>query len=178
MKSPQFKLFLLVTVIVAALDLGTKAWVEQVLSSTPDRTLWVWQPWVELTLAYNQGTAFSMVRDLGLLRVIFGVFSLAVVGLLAWGVLRGKGDRWETGAYGLLAAGAFGNGWDRVFREAPNGGTGVVDFVKVNYPWGGSWPAFNVADAALVVGVAMIVLRMLTASRGKQASGNPGPGKA
>ena len=48
-----------------------------------------------------------------------------------------------------------------MFRLAPGGGTGVVDFVRVNYPWGGHWPLFNIADALLVVGVAALLLRRL-----------------
>ena len=57
-----------------------------------------------------------------------------------------------------IAGGALGNGIDRLVRLAPTGGTGVVDFIKINYPWGGSWPNFNVADALLVVGVALMLL--------------------
>ena len=59
---------------------------------------------------------------------------------------------------GAIAGGAIGNGFDRAFGEGPTGEAGVVDFIKVNYPWGGSWPTFNVADALVAGGVAGIAL--------------------
>jgi len=59
---------------------------------------------------------------------------------------------------GMVAGGAIGNGFDRMFRELPSGGTAVVDFIRVNYPWGGSWPTFNVADALVAAGVVLLLL--------------------
>jgi signal peptidase II len=58
----------------------------------------------------------------------------------------------------MILAGALGNLHDRFFRADELGRPGVVDFIKVHYPWGGSWPNFNVADALLVVGVALMLL--------------------
>ena len=69
-------------------------------------------------------------------------------------------DPWlELLAFGTIAGGALGNGIDRLVRLSPRGGTGVVDFIKINYPWGGSWPTFNVADVLVAVGVAVLLLR-------------------
>lgn len=161
---PSMRLFGLITVAAAALDLLTKAWAVGALSDLPGQTMAVIAPWLELSLTYNQGTAFSIVRDLGAARWFFGVMSIAVLGVLCWMASRSQ-DRLEVAALGILAGGAIGNGWDRVMRAAPQGGTGVVDFVKVNYPWGGSWPTFNVADAWLVIGVAALLLMMLRARK-------------
>ena len=60
-------------------------------------------------------------------------------------------------ALGLVCGGALGNLHDRLFRADEIGRHGVVDFIKVNYPWGGSWPTFNIADSALVVGTILLM---------------------
>lgn len=151
--------FLAIAGVSAAVDLGTKAWAVAALADVPGQTKVVAAPWLDVVLRYNRGTAFSAIFDLGeTIRVVLGVASLAiVVALLLW-ARRPETSTLERWSAGILAGGAIGNGWDRVFREAPGGGTGVVDFVKINYPWGGSWPAFNVADALLVVGVGLLLI--------------------
>jgi signal peptidase II len=140
-------------------DLQTKAWAERTLATLPGKTMTVIDPWLDLSLAYNRGTAFSVVRDLGAGRWILGVVALAVVVMLVVMLVRSRGDRLDALALGAIAGGAIGNGIDRVFRLTPDGGTGVIDFVKLNYPWGGSWPTFNVADVLVALGVAVLMLR-------------------
>lgn len=111
------------------------------------------EPWLEFRLAYNYGTAFSLVPNLGDMRWVFGVFSLIVVAvLIGWAILAPKFDRLELFSLGIIAAGAIGNGVDRL------GSDGVIDFVKINYPWGGSYPTWNVADAWVVIGAAILIL--------------------
>ena len=162
-KRQSLMIFVVVTVVGAALDLASKAWAEGALTELPGQSMMIFEPWCEFALSYNRGTAFSAIFDLGeMVRIILGVASLLVVGLLGWSVLRPETLPIEVWCYGLLAGGAIGNGYDRVFRQAPGGGTGVVDFVKLNYPWGGSWPTFNIADALLVVGVALLIIRWWT----------------
>jgi signal peptidase II len=119
----------------------------------PGKAVTVVEPWLELALSYNHGTAFSIIRDLGAARVAFGVLALVVVIVLAVMIVRGNADGPQSVALGAIAGGAIGNGVDRAF------GGGVVDFIKVNYPWGAaSWPTFNVADALVVCGVAGLLL--------------------
>lgn len=153
-------LFFAATVCGGGCDLQTKAWAETTLGALPRESMMVVEPWLELSLAYNRGTAFSFIPDLGeMTRWIFGALALVVVGILVVAVVRSQGDRVDAIAFGALAGGAVGNGYDRVFRQAPGGGTGVVDFVKLNYPWGGSWPTFNVADVLIAVGLGILILR-------------------
>jgi signal peptidase II len=139
-------------------DLQTKAWAEQTLGSGHGSRMIV-EPWLELSLAYNRGTAFSFISDLGTARWIFGVFALVMVVVLLVVALRSADRRIDLLAFGTIAGGALGNGIDRLVRLAPKGGTGVVDFIKINYPWGGSWPTFNVADVLVAVGVGVLLLR-------------------
>ena len=163
--------FVASTIIGAVLDLWSKEWAVDTLAKLPRQATWVIEPWLEWSLSYNRGTAFSIIRDLGAARWFFGVMALVVVVLLLWMVVQGTGDKLEALALGMLAGGAIGNGVDRVFRVLADGGTGVVDFVKVNYPWGGSWPTFNVADELLVVGVGWLIVRWMMLNR--QAAASP-----
>ena len=156
-------------------DLQTKAWAERTLAVLPKKTMMVIDPWVELSLAYNRGTAFSVVRDLGAGRWVLGVVALAVVVVLLVMLVRTRGDRLDALALGAIAGGAIGNGIDRVFRLTPDGGTGVIDFVKLNYPWGGSWPTFNVADVLVAVGVAVLLLRRVVVKRSDPPQQEPAP---
>lgn len=157
--------FTAATVLGGGCDLQTKAWAERTLGALPKQSMSVVDPWLDVTLAYNRGTAFSMITDLGAARWVFGVVALLVVASLVAMLLKSHRDWIDALAMGAIAGGAVGNGVDRVFRAAPGGGTGVVDFLQVNYPWGGHWPLFNVADALLVVGVAVLVGRSLLAAR-------------
>lgn len=163
--------FGLASLLGGGCDLSTKAWAEHTLTDLPDQTLSVAGHWLEFTLAYNRGTGFSLVRDLGDARWVFGLFALVVLVVLAVMVWRNRPDRFELVSLAAIAGGAIGNGYDRVFRLAPGGGTGVIDFVRVNYPWGGHWPLFNIADALLVVGVAALLLRRVRARPEAAAAG-------
>ncbi len=161
--------FVSATAVGCGCDLQSKAWAERTLEGLPSQTMSVVEPWLDLTLAYNRGTAFSVIGDLGSARWIFGVLAVVVVALLVGMLLRSGRDRIDALAMGAVAGGAIGNGVDRVFRGAPGGGTGVVDFLQINYPWGGHWPLFNVADALLAVGVAVLLVRGVLARPGVDA---------
>lgn len=157
-------IFLSVAVLGGGCDLRSKEWAEDTLREAPRWTMSVIDPYVDLALSYNRGTAFSVVGDLGDARWVFGAVSLLVVLALLVFAVRSR-ERWTPLALGLVAGGAIGNGFDRLFREAPGGGTGVVDFIRVHYPWGGAWPTFNVADALVAVGVAILLVRSFRPSK-------------
>ena len=152
-------------------DLATKAWAEEALLALPRHSMMVHEPWLELALAYNRGTAFSLLPDLGAARWIMGLLALVTAIVLLVVVVRSRAGRFAAIALGAIAGGAIGNGIDRMFHLAPSGGTGVVDFIKINYPWGGSWPTFNVADVLVAVGAGMLLLRIVR-TRGKSVLGD------
>jgi signal peptidase II len=128
-------------VLVVALDQGTKALVEANL--VPGEQVEVLGP-LGLTLAHNRGVAFGLADGGGAVLVLVALLALVLVGVLfARNPTRPR--MWI--AMGLLTGGAVGNLVDRV-REGS-----VTDFVSV-----GSWPPFNVADAAITVGIALLVL--------------------
>jgi len=112
---------------------------------------------IALTLVMNPGLAFGLLAGVPTTwRWVVGLLSLlALVVLLrvALRILPSGGWR-EQMAIGLIFGGAIGNLIDRVRFGA------VVDFVDV-YFRGWHWPAFNVADSAITVGVAVLALVVL-----------------
>ncbi len=109
-------------------------------------------PFFNLTLMFNKGAAFSFLSEAGgWQRWFFIVLALVVTGVLI-GWLRGlsPGQRLAALALSLIIAGAVGNLIDRVLLGQ------VVDFVQLYYgQW--YWPAFNVADSAITVGVVIML---------------------
>jgi signal peptidase II len=146
------------------LDLWTKQWVWNELRPT-GRVVEVLPPTLELAFAFNRGTAFSVVREVEQ-PLWFVPITIAVLALTLSIALRSPGvDRMRMCAVGLACGGALGNLHDRLFRADFDGHHGVVDFIKVNYPWGGSWPSFNIADSALVVGTALLMFSLMRADK-------------
>ena len=116
-----------------------------------------------LTLVMNPGLAFGMLGGIPeSLRWVVGLLSLGALVLLAVLAVRvlPDGGRWARVALGLIFGGAAGNLVDRVRFGA------VVDFL--DFYWGAyHWPAFNVADSAISVGVTLLALRMLVETPAK-----------
>jgi signal peptidase II len=118
--------------------------------------------WLAITYTLNSGAAFSMFATLGpAVRglVLDGLAGGAVVVL---GVLLARGTRppLVSAAFALIMGGAAGNLLDRLLRGR------VVDFIYVHY-YSWSYPVFNIADSAITIGVAIILLHSLL-SRGAE----------
>jgi signal peptidase II len=109
---------------------------------------------VKLVNTRNSGVAFGQLQGGGI--IVAALIAAAVVALLVY-VTRNAQRRWLWLPAGLLLGGAVGNVIDRVREGA------VVDFLKLPH-----WPAFNVADAAITVGVLVLVFVM---ERGDGARG-------
>jgi signal peptidase II len=110
-------------------------------------------PVLNLTRRHNTGAAFSVLADIA--PFFFVALALAVsVGVLVW--LRRNPDHERLTAVGLclILGGALGNAIDRATRGH------VIDFIDVHAA-GWHWPAFNVADSAIMIGAALIVADML-----------------
>jgi signal peptidase II len=142
-----------VAAVFVVLDQVTKALAENVLE--PGRFVPWLGPNVGWQLVYNPGGAFGLPAP----SWIFLVVTVLVVVIVARTLPR-TSSSWQAAAYGLLLSGAIGNVIDRLVRDggpdAPSfGGGEVVDFVA----WG-SFPRFNVADSAITVGFALLVLTL------------------
>jgi len=123
-----------------------------------------------LTHVRNTGAAFGLFADAPAdirLGFFIGISLLAVVIIVSFFRKLAPGDRLAALALGLVLGGAVGNLIDRIRLGE------VVDFLHFRL-WGGySWPDFNFADSAIVVGVAILVLELL-ASEGESRSPSPG----
>jgi signal peptidase II len=148
-------LFLALAVLVVLLDQTTKRMAETRLEQTGIRSVPV--PFVgdylRLTYVENRGAAFGLLQNQTVFFVLVGVI---VVGVIAasYRYLPRSGFRLHL-ALGLQLGGAIGNLIDRVRQGY------VVDFVDFGYQsnW---WPVFNVADSAIVIGVALLALNALS----------------
>jgi len=101
---------------------------------------------LSLRLTFNSGGAF------GLLPGLPGFFLIATVVVIATILLWARGledGRWAI-PLGMILGGGLGNLCDRLFREFEGR---VVDFVDLSF-----WPVFNVADAAITVGVLLVLI--------------------
>jgi signal peptidase II len=142
---------------VVALDQVTKAIaLARLLPGVP---VTVVDGWLSLTLVMNPGLAFGLLGSVPpawrWVVAALSVGALIVLARVALRVLPGGG--WPAVvAIGLVFGGAVGNLVDRLRFGA------VVDFVDVHWR-GYHWPAFNVADSAISVGVALLALRLLAA---------------
>lgn len=153
----RWALFAGVGVASLALDLATKQWAWDVLRPPAGETWVVWPGVLDMAFAYNLGSAFGVIPKVGAPWWLVLIVALLTVWVVS--IVRSPATR-RAGIVGaaMILAGAYGNLHDRFVRADELGRAGVVDFIKVYYPWGGSWPNFNVADALLVVGVALMIL--------------------
>ncbi|MCA1644979.1 MAG: signal peptidase II [Chloroflexi bacterium] len=148
-------IFLGLAALVVVLDQLTKRLAEDRLEKTGVRSvpLPVAGDYLRFTYVENRGAAFGLLQDQTAFFVFVGVL---VVGVIAasYRYLPRSGFRLHL-ALGLQLGGALGNLIDRIRQGY------VVDFVDFGYRtnW---WPVFNVADSAIVVGVALLALNALS----------------
>ncbi|WP_040087502.1 signal peptidase II [Corynebacterium humireducens] len=139
---------------VAAIDQATKAlmlaWLE------PGVPFPVIGDWFRFLLLFNPGAAFSMGENSTWLFTTIQL--LFVVGISV--AARRIHDRGQAFGLALIAGGALGNLIDRLFREPGFWFGHVVDFISV-----GGFAVFNVADAAITVGVVVFVLVLFLEER-------------
>jgi signal peptidase II len=161
----KYVLFSLFTALSLVLDQWTKVMARDVLRPRgPFNPKVVVQGFFDLRYAENPGVAFSMLQDLPGGRILLTL--LAVVALVVVIAYLRKTPTEATRvhiALGLVGGGAIGNLIDRVMYGK------VTDFIV----WKKGiheWPAFNIADAALCVGVGLILLDWIIASRSERAT--------
>jgi signal peptidase II len=140
---------LLIAAVVVIIDQLTKQWALNALGD--GETIDVIGS-LRFNLAFNRGMAFSQGAGFG---PVIGVVALLVVVCLLISIGR-TGSRIYPWAVGLIIGGAIGNLLDRLFREPGWLRGGVVDFIDLQW-----WPIFNVADIAITVGGALLLLSSL-----------------
>lgn len=143
-------------VFVIVLDQVTKLWILNGLGfmeGGPGTRIDVLDPWFNLTMVWNRGVSFGLFAAESLwTRLLLIGFSLAIAGVIAFWLTRAE-RMLQALAFGLIIGGAIGNVIDRVAYGA------VADFLDFSGLW---FPyVFNVADAAISVGVAGLVLDVI-----------------
>jgi len=154
--------WLWLSVVIAVLDQLSKHYMSQILTlcEPANCSSMVLLPVFKLTLLHNEGAAFSFLSDAGgwqrwvLVAISTGVSAVLVI----WIARLKANEKWLALALALVLGGAAGNLIDRIQLGY------VIDFVVVHYE-GAYFPAFNVADSAISVGGALMVLDILFISR-------------
>jgi signal peptidase II len=149
--------WLWLTTLIIVLDQWTKH--EVVAVFTLYERLEVF-PHFNLTLAYNSGAAFSFLADAGgWQRWFFTAIAVgASVMILIWLARLTAAEKLQGVALSLILGGALGNFYDRLVLGH------VVDFL--DFYWGDyHFPAFNIADTAITLGAALILLEMLLSAK-------------
>jgi len=153
--------WLAVTALVVALDQWSKHLVESILAPYEVRSL---LPVLDVVRARNPGVAFSLFDGgAGWQKWFFSGLAIVVsVVLVGWLARLPRAARVQGAALALILAGAIGNMLDRLRLGS------VVDFILAHWHDHYFW-AFNVADAAITVGAALLVIDSLS------GRGNAGP---
>lgn len=144
--SARAALIAAVAAAVVAVDQASKTWALD-HAQTPQHVVWT----LRLYVTFNTGIAFSQAT--GSTPVVTAV-ALAVLATLVVFARRTQGV-YVAIVLGLVIGGALGNLADRLVRH--NGGA-VIDFIDLRW-----WPVFNLADAAISIGVVLALARGLLA---------------
>jgi len=149
----KLKIFIIIALLIIVIDLITKEIAVKYLSKVGSIT--IIPGFFDLTLVWNRGAAFGILAEAPeYLRklILIGASSIAAVITFVYAYLkRNSLSYWEIVSLALIAGGAVGNLYDRIFIGA------VRDFfdfhIKNNH-----WPAFNIADSAISIGIATFII--------------------
>ncbi len=144
-------IYIVTLTVVVLLDLFTKRLAEIYLSERSYDVL----PFLKLFLIHNRGAAFGFFSDLpDIIRIPLLTLTPVIAFVVTYIYSQRNGDLKVILAMGLIAGGALGNLYDRLFLGK------VRDFIHLHL---GDlyWPAFNVADASITLAIALLVLHYL-----------------
>ncbi len=140
-------IFLIGTPVLVLLDQATKLWIKY--SSNLYDSLSVFGNIVRFTYIHNSGGVFGTRLGGTTFYLVFAIIALLIVLLYFFReVQRSLGE--ELG-FVLIIGGAFGNLIDRIYMSK------VVDFIDVGFGRH-RWPTFNVADAAITIGIIVVII--------------------
>ncbi len=148
------KIYFGLTALVILLDQITKWMANTQLTMHEQNPV---MPFFNFTLMYNYGAAFSFLSNAGgWQRWFFTIVAVAIsIVLIVWLLRLKTHEKWLGFGLALVLGGAIGNVIDRVRLGY------VIDFIQWFAHWRGDtfyWPAFNIADAAILTGTALILL--------------------
>ena len=148
------RLGLIVAAVIFAADLLSKPILLDLMAANPGGIRVT--PFFNLVMVWNRGVSFGLLSGDAPMRVLLLVaLALGIIVWLGFWLWRTP-YRFTAAALGLVIGGAFGNIVDRLRFGA------VADFFDFHFA-GWHWPAFNIADSSIVIGVALLVLDSLRA---------------
>jgi signal peptidase II len=133
--------------VVWLIDLGTKVWAVEVLSSRAN--VQIIGSFLQLTFVQNSGAAFGIGAGS---TFIFTFFALAVLIFITRYALQITSKGWAL-VCGLVLGGILGNLTDRIFREPSFLQGHVIDWIQIP-----NWPVFNIADTAIVIAAVVAII--------------------
>lgn len=154
----------LLSLVVLIIDQGTK-WLAET-NLTFHEPVPVIEPFLNWTLAYNYGAAFSFLADAGGWQKWFfsGLALLMSLFLIGYLVKAPRKAKLLSVGLALVLGGALGNLIDRLLHGH------VIDFIHVHYADVWNYPIFNVADMGICIGVVLIVIDMLFLEKKREVS--------
>ena len=139
----------LISAVIVVLDLYTKYLVQQAFQYGEHLTL---TSFFDLVRYHNEGAAFSFLANAGgWQKIFFSAVSVVAIVVISYLIRKHQTEKLFCLGLALVLGGAIGNLYDRVTLGY------VVDFLYFHYQ-SFYWPAFNVADSAICVGVALLLL--------------------
>lgn len=143
------------SILVIVLDLGSKALVRLYLDF--NEPVSVIPGFFDLRLLYNYGAAFSFLADhSGWQRWLFAAIAMVVViGMIVWMMRMPRNRYGQAIPAALVVGGAIGNLYDRILAGR------VTDFLSFHWQNTYYYPAFNIADSAIVVGMLVLIWESL-----------------
>jgi len=150
-----------IALIVLIVDLMTKFWIESILSYGQRIPI---TGFFNLVLTYNTGAAFSFLSEASgwqrwFLSAIAAIASIVIIYLLH----KYRTEKLFCLSLSLILGGALGNLWDRITLGH------VVDFLDF-YIGDYHWPAFNIADSAIFIGAALLIIESFSNAEKKDAT--------
>jgi signal peptidase II len=144
-----FRKAILLAILIIVADQATKWWIMDVVMEPPRiiPLVALGNGGINIVMAWNTGVSFSMLSNSGPL-LLAGLAIAVSLGLLVW--LMRLPDRLPAYGIGLVIGGALGNVIDRFRYEA------VFDFIDF-FVGDWHWPAFNLADSAITIGVVLLL---------------------
>lgn len=151
----SYSLFATILAFSVLLDQITKALIRSTMQ--PHESIPFLGEWVRITFVYNRGMVFGLkpqhwLPQLPVVAILTGMMCLGTVALIAYYAFLREDRRWVHAGFACIISGAIGNLADRLFMGK------VVDFIDMGIGMKWRWPVYNVADAAITVGIAILLL--------------------
>lgn len=156
----RYRLLILVTLVVLVGDQWSKWYIDHTMTLHQSRT--VIEHFFNITYVHNSGAAFGILANNELRLPLLSGVALIACGVIGWMFCKLPLTAfWQRFGLALVFSGALGNLIDRVRLRV------VIDFLDVHW-YHHHWPAFNVADSAITVGVGLLLVDLWQEERRKR----------